>query len=100
MSKLLGVKIKKDEEGLELESLIAIGARVMLTSNIWTDAGLVNGALGVIQQIMYNFGNLPPKPLTYVLVRFDNFLGFHGMNLSLKLVLLHPLKDVLGNNFC
>ena len=48
-----------DEEGLELELLIAIGARVMLTSNLWIDAGLVNGALGVIQQIVYNLGSSP-----------------------------------------
>jgi len=43
-----------DEEGLELELLIAIGARVMLTSKLWIDVGLVNGGLGVIQQIVYN----------------------------------------------
>ena len=42
-----------DEEGLELELLIAIGARVKLTSNLWTKAGLVNGDLGVIKQTVY-----------------------------------------------
>ena len=64
-----------DEEGLEIELLIAIGARIMLTSNLWTDAGLVNGALGVIQQIVYNPGSSPPEPPTYVLIKFDNYVG-------------------------
>ena len=47
----------------------------MLTSNLWTDAGLVNGALGVIQQIVYKPGSSPPEPPTYVLVRFDKYEG-------------------------
>ena len=64
-----------DEEGLELELLIAIEERVMLTSNLWIDAGLVNGALGVIQQIVYNPRSSPPKPPTYVLIKFDNYVG-------------------------
>ena len=63
-----------DEERLELELLIAIGARIMLTSNIWTDAGLVNGALEVIQQIVYNLGSSPREPPTYVLIKIDNFV--------------------------
>ena len=67
--------MERDEEDLELELLIAVGARVMLTSNLWTDAGLVNGALGVIQQIVYNPGSSPPEPPTYVLVRFYNYLA-------------------------
>ena len=64
-----------DEEGLELELLIAIGARVMLTSNLWTNAGLVNGAVGVIQQIVYNPGSSSPEPPMYVLIKFDNYVG-------------------------
>jgi ATP-dependent DNA helicase PIF1 len=52
--------METDEEDLELELLITVGARVMLTSNIWTDAGLINGALGVVEQIVYNPGILPP----------------------------------------
>jgi len=57
------------------EFLISTGARVMLTSNLWTDAELVNGALGVVETIVYNPGGLPPEPPTYVLVRFDNYVG-------------------------
>jgi hypothetical protein len=40
-----------DEGDMELELLIAVGAWVMLTSNIWTDAGLVNGALEVVEKM-------------------------------------------------
>ena len=66
---------KGDEQGLELELLIAMGARIMLTSSLWIDAGLVNGALGVIQQIVYKLGSSPPEPPTYVLIKFDNCVG-------------------------
>ena len=60
---------------MELELLIAIGARVKLTSNLWTKAGLVNGDLGVIKQTLYNLGSLPPEPPMYVLIKFDNYVG-------------------------
>ena len=64
-----------DEEGLKLELLIAIGESVILTSSLWTDAWLVNGALGVIQQIVYNPGSSPQYPSTHVLRKFDNYVG-------------------------
>ena len=47
----------------------------MLTSNLWTDAGLVNGALEVIEQIVYNLGSSPLEPPMYVLIKFDNYVG-------------------------
>ena len=60
---------------MELELLIVIGARVMLTSNLWTDVGIINGALGVIQQIVYNLGSSPREPPMHVLIKFYKYVG-------------------------
>ncbi|XP_059068714.1 uncharacterized protein LOC131859171 [Cryptomeria japonica] len=59
----------------DLELLISKNARVMLTSNLWIQVGLVNGALGYVQKIVYKTGSAPPNLLTYVMVDFDNYLG-------------------------
>ncbi|XP_059076868.1 uncharacterized protein LOC131031330 [Cryptomeria japonica] len=60
---------------LDLELLISKNSRVMLTSNLWIQAGLVNGALGYVQKIVYKLGSAPPDPPTYVMVEFDNYSG-------------------------
>ena len=46
----------------------------MLTSNLWTDAGLVNGGMGTVQAICYQSGGPPSLPVT-VMVRFDEYWG-------------------------
>ncbi|XP_059070787.1 uncharacterized protein LOC131860397 [Cryptomeria japonica] len=61
---------------LDMELLISKNARVMLTSNLWIEAGLVNGALGYIQKIVYKTRCMPPEPPLYVMVKFDNYSGF------------------------
>ena len=64
----------EDASGLEPVICLARGARVMLTSNLWTDAGLVNGAMRTVQAICYQSGSPPSLPVA-VMVKFDKYRG-------------------------
>ena len=63
-----------DAGGLEAVVCLAHSARVMLTSNLWVDVGLVNGAMGTVQAICYRTGGPPDLPIA-VMVRFDSYSG-------------------------
>ena len=63
-----------DAGGLEAIICLANLARVMLTSNLWVDVGLVNGAMGTVQAICYQSGGPPDLPVA-VMVHFDNYSG-------------------------
>ena len=45
--------------GLEAVVCPAKSAHVMLTSNLWVEVGLVNGAMGTIEAICYRSGGSP-----------------------------------------
>lgn len=63
-----------DAGGLHPILSIAHKARVMLTCNLWVEAGLVNGAMGTIQSICYTRGGPPELPVA-VTVKFDKYSG-------------------------
>ena len=46
----------KDFSGLQAELFLAPGARVMLRQNLWTEAGLANGSMGTVVDIVYKPG--------------------------------------------
>ena len=64
----------EDASGLEPVIYLARGARVMLTcnSNLWTDAGLVNGGMGTVQANCYQSGGPPSLPVA-MMVKFDKY---------------------------
>ena len=63
-----------DAGGLEAVVCLAKSARVMLTSNLWVDVGLVNGTIGTVEAICYKTGGPPDLPIA-VMVRFDSYSG-------------------------
>ena len=63
-----------DAGGLEPVVHPAQGARVMLSSNLWVEASLVNGAMGTIKAICYNSDGPLHLP-TDVMVSFDSYSG-------------------------
>ena len=65
-----------DAGGLEPVVCLAHGAKVMLTTNLWVQVGLVNGAMGTVVAICYDdAGESPPRLPVAVTVRFDSFSG-------------------------
>jgi len=72
-----GKNATSDEAGNLHASLpLCLGARVMLTENIWTENGLVNGALGTVRDITWSAGSdWRRDPPFAVLVAFDNYKG-------------------------
>ena len=63
-----------DAGGLQAIICLANSARVMLTSNLWVNVGLVKGAMGTIQTICYRSGGPPDLPIA-VMVHFDSYSG-------------------------
>lgn len=91
VSNVTGVdEISTDE--LDMEFLISKHARVMLTSNLWIEVGLVNGVVGFVHEIVYKPGTMPPELPLYVMVKFDTFYGLPFTEENPKIVPIYPIQ--------
>ncbi|XP_078352432.1 uncharacterized protein LOC144637171 [Oculina patagonica] len=62
-----------DAGGLDSEIFLARGAAVMLTSNLWQEVGLCNGATGVVQDFLFHPDRPPPGLPIATLVQFPQY---------------------------
>ena len=69
-------KISAEEMfNLQPKLLIARGALVMLTNNIWPSVGLCNGSTRTVVDIIYKTDHQPPLLPIAVVVKFDKYSG-------------------------
>ncbi|KAE8745809.1 hypothetical protein FOCC_FOCC007456 [Frankliniella occidentalis] len=67
---------RDDAEGLFPVLHLAKGAKIMLKSNLWTEKGLVNGAMGEIVDILYReVANPQIDPPDVLICKFDSYTG-------------------------
>lgn len=65
-----------DAQGLHSTLYLAEGVRIMLKINLWTERGLVNGAMGRVVHIIYDENSCPPNnPPSVLICRFDSYNG-------------------------
>ena len=62
----------------------------MLRHNLWTEAGLVNGAMGTVHDIIYKPGSKPGSLPAVVLVKFDEYTGPTCLEGEVRIVPICP----------
>lgn len=73
-------KLDSAEAGGLLDTIfLAKGCRILLTRNLWTEKGLVNGSDGIVEYIIFksttDFTKSPPPLPDVLLVRFPGYQG-------------------------
>lgn len=65
----------EEAEGLDTELCLSIGCRVMLTQNLWTENGLVNGSMGTVYDVCWKEGQDTKEMPQVILVKMDAYDG-------------------------
>jgi hypothetical protein len=81
-----------EADNLPVDLLVCISAQVMLTTNLWTEQGLVNGSIGSIKDIIWDTGLDPSVSLpSILLVHFGEYSGPDFLPYPPKVIPIFPV---------
>ena len=94
-----------DVDGLSKTMFLFVGARVMITQNIWTKEGLVNGAMSTVHSILWNDSVQDPFEIisAIVMLHVDDYDGVGCVDIDgqrVVSILLVNITFEVGNIVC
>ena len=78
--------------GLENSTIIAKDAQVYITTNILKEAGITNGTMCTVKEIVYTDGKVPPQLPVAVLVHIPDYKGPSYSETEEKIVPIVPIR--------
>ena len=82
----------EQSSGLLSKIIINKNTTFRLTSNLWTKAGLTNGAIGKVHHIIYREGQQPPALPVGVVATFEEYCGPSYLDNLPKSVPIVPVR--------
>jgi hypothetical protein len=58
-----------------VEIYVCIGAKIMLATNIWSEVGLANGSMGIIQDMSWDIRSDILSMPSVILAKFNSYTG-------------------------
>ena len=90
----------EDACGLEAFVALCVGARVMLTRNLWIERGLVNGSIGTVHGFAFSEDWKAPQLPLAVLINFESCTGPTLQPKNVVPIVPQTCSWTVGTTFC
>lgn len=88
----------EDFQGLVPILQLAVGARIMVTTNLWVSKGIMNGALGTVRYFLYRNNESPPLLPRGIIVEMDANYSGPSIDGYSRHIIFNPISNSIGSD--